>query len=174
MASNTNLTKKDFKETKIVADIIKQLDKADAKYADAESDKIYEQQPFIISLILGYRLDQNQKELDQIVKMLFVIWNFFKGRGKFPRKKITEQQYDRILEKNIKMLQDSEREKDPEKKLEIYNSELSKIESKALFAAIYLLFDTEPALIKMRTEMKGIIMLGMVSLIECFEAIEKA
>ncbi len=173
MASNTNLTKKDFEETKIVADIIKQLDKADAMYADAESDKIYEQQPFIISLILGYRLDLNKNELDQIVKMFFVIWKYFKGRNKFQRKKITEQQYDRILKKNMDLLKFSEREKDQEKKLALFNAELSNLEAKALLAAIPLIFDTQPALKNMQTNLKARISLGMLSIIECFEEMEK-
>lgn len=60
-----------------------------------------------------------------------------------------------------------------EGKLEVIASDLEHLNSKALLTGLFLRFNTQNELINMKPETRGILLIGMKSLIECFEEIEK-
>lgn len=72
------ISKKDKKESLRVGQLIKKIELIDEKYVNEESNKISQKQPFLISLILGYRFDLKPLELEKIMKVIFLIWEFFK------------------------------------------------------------------------------------------------
>ena len=104
-------TEKDFKDSKKVSEIIKFIDLIDRKYIDTESDVIFKKQPFIISLILGYRIDFNEEEFEEITKVLLIIWEYFKDKNRIQTKQITEEQFEKFERRNIQMLKYLEGEK---------------------------------------------------------------
>ena len=55
--------------------------------------------------------------------------------------------------------------------LEIYSDDLQNLKSKALLTAVLFRYKTRPVLLKMDKEKRGIIFVGIKSIIECFETI---
>lgn len=104
------LTQKDFKETTILAGIINNIDKIDGRYADATSDDIYKYQPFLLSVMLGYKFDVTLEELDEIIKIHFIIWEYFKTNPQIMKKQITETDFEKAQIKIIEMLKKIESE----------------------------------------------------------------
>jgi hypothetical protein len=162
----------DFGEVERVSEIVKYVDHIDRISVDTLNDEIYKSQPFIISLILGYRLDFNEKEFEEIVKVLLIIWKYFKYTEKIPWEKITEEDFERLQQRNIQMLKYLDGEKLPEEKSVTISADLGNLKSKALLAGIFLRFDTNKTLVKMNINKKGMFVIGMKSLIECFEELD--
>ena len=110
-------------------------------------------------------------ELEEIIKIYLLIWEYFKNNPKVQRVKITEKSFvDRCL-KNAHMFNYVEGEQDNQIKKEIYTNDLLRIKSKTLLAMTLLRFDTRPILLEMNSEIKVMIMVGIKSFIECFEAL---
>jgi hypothetical protein len=165
---------KDIDETIKVSEIINKIDKMDVAYANSESDVIFQRQPFLISLILGYRLDLKMAEVEEVTKIIFIIWEYFKDNQKVNRKKITENQFEKIQHRNIYMLQYFEGEPGEEAKSHFVASDLDQFNSKVLLASLFFRFDTQDVFMQMTAETKAILLIGMKSLIECFEEIKKS
>jgi hypothetical protein len=55
--------------------------------------------------------------------------------------------------------------------LNITGSDLDHLKSKALLSGIFYRFDTQPILMKMDSGLEGTLLIGMKSIIECFEEI---
>ena len=75
------ISEKDKKESQIVGQLIKKIELIDKEYISKESDFISQKQPFLISLILGYRVDLRGFELEEVMKVIFLIWEFFKNHN---------------------------------------------------------------------------------------------
>jgi len=56
-----------------VNEIIHKIDKIDGNYFAAESDVVFKHQPFLISMILGYREDFKPTEIDNLIMLIFII-----------------------------------------------------------------------------------------------------
>jgi hypothetical protein len=163
------LSKKDYRETKKVSETIKYIDSVDGKYITSCIDEINERQPFIISLLLRYKLDFNEKELEEITKLLLIIWEYFKDIEIISGNNITEKQFEKIQRRNIYMLKYIEGKQTHNEVIAIISMDLEHLRSKALLSGLFLRIKTIEDLINMKGAMKGIIMIGMKSLIECFE-----
>lgn len=161
----------DKKESAKISELIKKIDAIDENYANSESDVISRQQPFLISLILGYRLDFGINELEEITKLIFLIWEYFKGNRQIQNIKISENQFEKILNRNIHMLKNFEGEIGQKAKLDLVFSDLGHLKSKALLTGIFLQFNCKYSLKNMKSEEKGSVLIGMKSLIECFEEV---
>lgn len=164
-------TQKDFDETDQLAELIKRIDHVDAGYADAVSDEIFQRQPFFLSVLLGYHFDVSKEELEEIIKIYFLIWEYFRPNPNVQKKQVTQDYFEKIQAKNIGMLKYSEGEPGERAKRKVYSSDLQKLKSKSLWTAVLFRFDNRPVLQKMNTEVKGMISIGMKSFIECFEAL---
>ena len=166
-------SEKEFRETERVSKIMQHVDSIDRKYINTSINEIYKRQPFINSLILGYRMDFNENEFEEITKLLLLIWEYFNDYKKIRKNKITEEQFERLQRRNISMLKYSEGERIKENKTLVVSFDIGNLTSKALLAAIFLRFDTNQTLTKMKEELKGIVVIGLKSLIQCFEEINK-
>lgn len=164
-------TQKDYDETGRLAELLKKIDQVDATYADTVSDEIFQRQPFFLSVLLGYQFDVSMEELEEIMKIYFLIWEYFRSNPNFQKKQVSQAFFERIQTKNIGMLKYSEGEPGKLEKRKIYSNDLHKLKSKALWTAILFRCDNRPVLRKMDIETKGMILIGMKSFIECFEAI---
>lgn len=164
-------TNNDFKETKILAESIKKIDQIDSEYVNSISDEIFKLQPFFLTVLLGHRHDISMEELEEIMKIYFVVWEYFRLNPNVQTKQVTESFFNKIQKRNIEMLKYSEGESTEDEKSEIYSSDLQNLKSKSLMSAIFFRFDDRPTLKNMDIEKKGIIMIGIKSFIECFETI---
>jgi hypothetical protein len=161
----------DKKESLRVGQLIKKIELIDAEYVHKESDVISQKQPFLISLMLGYRFDLNELELEEIIKVIFLIWEFFKNHQQLEINKISETQFLPIQQRNIHMLKYFEGERGENAKLELVSADLENLNSKSLFTGVILQFNQKVALLNMKAETRGIILVGLKSLIESFEEI---
>ena len=125
----------------------------------------------MISILLGYRLDLKEKELEEIMKIIFIIWEYFKNFDKIHKIKISEKLFEKIQQRNIHMLKYIEGESGQIVQNNVVESDLRHLHSKALLSGIFFQFNQKKPLIEMNNEKKGIILIGMKSLIECFDEI---
>ncbi|NLO69872.1 MAG: hypothetical protein GX102_02755 [Porphyromonadaceae bacterium] len=165
------ITPQDFKEAIELADFQVKIDNIDEGYVNEISDEIFKQQPFFLTVLLGYRLDTSPEELEEIMKIYFLIWEYFKQYKNLPTKKVTEAHFEKIQNRNIQMLQYIEGEPEQNDKLKIYSDDLQNLKSKALLAAVLFRYNHKPVLLKMDEYKRGIIFVGIKSFVECFETI---
>jgi len=162
-------TNSDFKETTELAELVKKIDNLNTEYVNALSDEIFQRQPFFLTVLLGYRLDLTAEEFEEIMKIYFLIWEYFKAKRKIPTKKVTEADFEKIQSRDMKMLKYAEGESDQKEISSVYAYDLEKIKSKSLLCTVLFRYNTRPVLIKMDEQTKGIIFVGIKSFIECFE-----
>jgi hypothetical protein len=167
------ISKEDRNESKKVRRIIQKVEKIDANYVSSESEIINQKQPFLISLLLGFRDDLKETELEEIMKIIFIIWEYFKSSDQINKTMISENLYSKILNRNINMLKYLEGEDNSSSISEITEIDLSNLRSKALFSGIIFQFKNKRPLIEMNNKIKGYVLIGMKSLIECFDEIIK-
>jgi len=156
MHKHVRLTGKDFSETNRVAELMKNMDNIDTAYASRVSDEIFKFQPFFLSALLGLGYDLPAQELDEIAKIYFLIWEFFKDNPGVKSVKLTENSFMSRSMKNAGMFKYVDKEKNKRIINEIYATDLQKIKSKALLTGIILRFNTRPVLLVMDSGNKGI------------------
>jgi len=164
-------TQNDFNESIELAELIRKIDLMDAEYVNTVTDEIYAKQPFFLTVLLGYRLDVRPKELEELMKIYFLIWEYFKSNQHVQTRKVNQAYFEKIQKRNIQMLKYSEGELTEKDKLKVFSPDLQNLQSKSLLAAIFFRFNNRPVLSKMKTEKKGLILIGIKSFIECFEKI---
>ncbi|MFY9152976.1 MAG: hypothetical protein WAO52_13235 [Prolixibacteraceae bacterium] len=76
-----------FEETDQLVELIKRIDHIDAQYADTVSDEIFQRQPFFLSVLLGYQFDISKEEMEEIIKVYFLIWEYFRSNPNVQKKR---------------------------------------------------------------------------------------
>ncbi len=165
------ISEEDKNESLRVGQLIKKIELIDKEFVDKESDLIFVKQPFLISLLIGYSYDFKELELEEIMKMIFLIWEYFKDHSQINQTKISESQFERIHQRNIYMLKYYEGEQGQKASMELISNDLKNLKSKSLFGGIVFQFFEKASLSEMENEDRGIILVGMKTLIECFEEI---
>ena len=164
-----DITQKDLDETSEMAELLKKIDNIDENYVNRVSDEIFQRQPFFLSVFLGYRHDVSPEELDEIMKMYFLIWEYFRRHKNVQTKQITQTDFEKIQRRNIQMLHYADGELDQKAKAQVYTSDLQNLRSKALLTAILFMNNNRPVLLNMDPEKKATIYVGTKTFIECFE-----
>lgn len=166
------ISEKDEADMKKMEVIIYKLAKIDPVLTEAIGDEIYKYQPFLISLILGYNVDFTDGEaLDEVTKVIFAIWEFFKDQKNVRKKKLTATQFERIQNQHLFMLKYMEGEPDSEAREAVAQNDMKKIRSKALLSFVLLIFIESKPLNRMEERTKHITLIGMQVLIKCLEEI---
>ena len=166
---NMKITQNDFNETTELADLLTKIDIMDPEYVSLLSDEIFKQQPFFLTVLLSYRLDVAPDELEEIMKIYFLLWEYFRSNKNVQTKKITEAHFEKVQDRNIEMLKYIQGETDQSDKLDVYSYDLENIKSKSLLTSVLFRYNTRPVLMKMDEESKGIVFIGIKCFIECFE-----
>lgn len=134
-------------------------------------DEIYQYQPFMISVILGFHFDLNPEEHGEVIKIGMLIWEFFKDKNGIKTQKVTQKQFERLQKRNVYLLKYLEGEPDLSEQSNITGIDLNKVKSKALLTVVWFRFEEIVSLSNMTTENKGLVLIGMKSLIECLDEI---
>lgn len=100
-----------------------------------------------------------------------IITQLIKKVEQIEHKKISETQFERIQQRNVYMLKYYEGEKGKNAKMNVVAADLMHLKSKSLFTGILFQFYYKSVLININEENRGIILVGLKSLIECFEEI---
>jgi hypothetical protein len=165
------LTPNDREQHGEIAKLLSLTDNVDDQYLHRATDEIYVYQPFLLSMFLGYKLDTSDAELDEILKIWLLIWEFFKEKRNIRTIKLTEQCFEQAQSKNVAFLRYLHEKGNDEVMEERVSNNLKELGSKSLFATILANFHTKPALVRMDMEKKGIILVGIKSLVEALEGI---
>lgn len=165
------LSGKDFAETDEVGELLKRIDSVDKKYVSSAYEELEQFQPFLLSLLLGYHLDLNTSELDEIIKVYLIVWEYFKDKRNIKKRQLTDMQFEEAQKRNIDFFQYLDAEKSEKDFINTISIDLRTIKSKALIAGILFRFDTTPVLSNLKSDLKGMVLIGIKSLIECFEEI---
>ena len=163
-------TQNDFNEIPLLARVVKRIDTIDSTNVNSILDDIYKKQPFLLSVLLGYNLDITPIELEELMKVYFLIWEYFKDNQNVQNRKVTEQLFEKIHNRNIGMLRYAEGDSTDQSAI-LYSSDLQNLRSKALLTAILLRFNNRPDLVSMDMKTKGMILIGIKTFIECFEIV---
>lgn len=166
------ITKKDLKNVPLLGKLITKVDNIDPVYVERVSDVIFQKQPFFLTILLGYRLDSTPLELEEIMKIYFIIWEYFQTSKAIHVQKVTEDRFNVIQDRHIAMLHYTDGEPDPVERQKIYDDDMRRLKSKTLFAAVHLRFKLRPGLISMEETKKAFVLIGVKSFIECFETLE--
>lgn len=167
-----DFTSKDFEQTEQVARIVQLCDKADIEELERIVDEIYKYQPFVISMFLGYKDDMTPYQHDEILRVLIIIWLFFKSNKNVKRRKINVALFEKKQQKNVQFLQYLSGEPSNEAQLLTTGLNLGQLKSKALFTAVLFKIREGKTLKKLEQRTSNIILLGMKSLIETFEHVK--
>lgn len=161
-------TTKEYNEASEIARLIGKIDTIDAEYVNWVSDEISKHQPFFLTVLLGYRADVSPDELAEIMKIYFLVWEFFNLNDNISNSKVTQVQFEKVQRRFMHMLHYSEAESEGSRE-KIYTNELQNLKSRALWTAVLLRYNNRPVLIRMDKEYKGIVLVGILSFIQCFE-----
>ncbi|MBD3630815.1 hypothetical protein [Cyclobacterium sp.] len=89
-----DFSKRDFKEIEKIGQTLNRVDKIDQKSVDWILGELSNYQPLLLSLILGYQPDLKQPEFEEIMKMYFIIWEYFKDKKNGKKIKLTQKQFE--------------------------------------------------------------------------------
>lgn len=166
---NLKLTPQDFKESDEVAELVVKMDNLSVDYVNSTGDDIFQQQPFFLTVLLGYRPDFTPEEHGEFIKIYFLIWEFFKANKNVQTKKVTEADFEKIEARHLAMFKYVEGEFDPQEISKVYLYDLENLKSKSLFSAVLFRYNTRPVIMNMDDRDKTLILVGIKSFIECFE-----
>ena len=166
-----SFTNQDFKEPTKLASIISFCEQADNKTLEQVVAEIHKYQPFLISIFLGYKEDVTPHQHDEIIRILIIIWLFFKDQKGVKKQKINESQFEQQQLKNAQLIQYLHGEPTLQAQQLTTDLNLDQLRSKALFSAVLFRVLDGKHLQSLEEETRGVFILSMKSLIECFETI---
>ena len=108
------LSGKDFSETDEIGKLLKKIDSVDEQYISSTYEEMQQFQPFLLSLLLGYQDDLNTIELNEIIKVYLIIWEFFKEKRNIKKRQLTTIQFEEVQKRNIGFFQYLDAEKSEE------------------------------------------------------------
>lgn len=168
--SKLNISDNDMAATARIAAILKNIEENENnfQYANTVTDELYRHQPFILSMIMGYKMDLSPEEFGPLVKLYITIWEYYKSDTNVRDVSITQEYYEKVEDRNMRMLNNFEKT-GSDSKHDFLVNDLNKVDSKALLAAVFLQFRENKALRNMNIQTKGMLMIGLKSVIQCFD-----
>lgn len=164
------LTPRDLEETKLVAALLKKVKQLDLTEVESISARMVEHQPYMMSLLLGYRFDVEKDQLDDVMRMLFLIYLFFERKTEIKKKQIDAEEFRKHQSKNGHYLKYLEGTKGRKAIAKINEEYLAHLRYISLFTGVIDLAQTQVSFQRIDPEVKGIVVLGMKTLIDCLEA----
>jgi hypothetical protein len=161
----------DLNELDRVAMLIKGIDQISAAEAERMMDEMCLQQPFFLSVLLGYRFDTSPGEFNELITIFLLIWAYFRQCENIKTHKLTQAYFEDVQLRHLQMLKYAEQESNEEDRQFVFKSNLDRLKSKVLYAVVHMRIIESVEFYKMKSEDKGLILIGIKSLVECFETI---
>ena len=167
------LTEQDFKDVDKVGKIFKEVEKSNTAELESIVDEIATYQPILISIFMGHNEQLKLEELDEVIRDFIVLWKYFSVHPKCKKARITEKLINEKDNKNIRFMQYLLGEPSKEERDLATAIDLANMKSKALMTGFLLKYNENNVLKNMNRQLWGGLVLGLKSLIECFEEITK-
>lgn len=166
---------RDIEETEALKEILQRIDEIEVGGEEPIYTKIYENQPFILSLMMGYEAELDEGNIDEeqfeaMRDMLFMIYLFFEQKTNIQRAQVTDQAFVDRFQLNIEFIEYLSGEEDPDKQIALSEDDLAKIHYISLYTAIMHIAHDYLSFQKLDDEFKAAVFLEMKTLIECMEA----
>ena len=165
------VSEKDMQEVAEIGKLLNRIDSIKPQYITSTSEQMEQYQPFMLSMLMGYQYDMRTEEVDEILKIYFLIWEYFKDKKNIKNRELTEFQFEKAQKRNVEFFKYLDGETSEQDFNNTTSIDLGNLKSKALLTGVLLRFNTIPILLNMNYDMKGIVLIGIKSLIECFEEI---
>ncbi len=133
------------------------------------SERMLKNQPFMMSLLIGYKFDVEEEALNDIMKIIFVIYLYFERLKKTNKKQLNSFEFEICQSKNLQFLNYFSGEENDKNKIKINKKYLSNLRSKSLFTGVLVMATTQNGFKRMNGELRGIVLIGMKTLIDCLE-----
>jgi hypothetical protein len=160
----------DFVGLEPLVESMKRIDDNDLQYIDPLMDEIGVHQPFMASIMLGFNLDLPEDETEEMIRIYLMIWAWFKNQPGCLEKAFSQKRFEAISRRNMEFLHYLTGEQDHKESFRnVVAIDLEKLKSKALFSTVLYRFETRPVLSAMKIREKGLLLLGIKSLIECLD-----
>jgi hypothetical protein len=143
----------------------------DFDYANNITDELFRYQPFILSIIMGYKLDVAMEDLPDVINLYVLIWLFYRDKNNVRKVKITEQQYSKQESRFIATLKKYETTISAAAKNKMIDGDITSFSSKSLYAMLVLECRENKILHRLNRESGGAIYAGYITLIKCFDEI---
>lgn len=163
------ISKNDFDELPELTRLVNKIAAINKEYANQISEEIFQKQPYFLTILLGYRLDTTALELEEIMKIYFLIWEYFRSNNNVQTIKVSETSFESSMQKHIEMMNYAEGESGQDAQMQIFSADLKELKSKALFTAILFQFNNILVLNQMEKRKRGIILMNIKCFIMCFE-----
>jgi hypothetical protein len=147
------------------------IDNQSLKKTNSLLDEMLKKQPFYYEVLFSYQIDVSTEELEELIKIYLIIWLYFRTNKNVQTRIVTVNYFENVQKKHIEMLKFIDGEKSQKNIIDVYSNDLQNLKSKALFTAVFYRYNSTPVLLKMDSQIKGIILIGIKSFIECFETI---
>lgn len=95
-----NFSDTDFEETKELGKLLAKIDSITLTYAKASSQEMSQYQPFLISILLGYQFDLSVPQVDEVLKIYLLMWEYFKDKKNTKKFPITQEQFEQAGRRN--------------------------------------------------------------------------
>lgn len=162
------ISEDDFLQVERVAAILNEVGPMNPEELFQSLEEINQFQPLMIRLLLGYKDRLREQELNEFARDLIIIWKFFDNNVFIRKNPLTEEFFMEVDKKNIEFMKYLSGEHSGTSFDEACAADLESLESKALFTGMLFRYNEIEAIKQMDTELKGEILLGVKSLIECF------
>jgi hypothetical protein len=143
----------------------------DFDYANNITDELYRCQPFILSTIMGYKMDVAIEDLPDLINLYVLIWLFYRDRKNVRTIKITEQQYSKQESRFVAMLKKYETTISAAAKNKMIDEDLNSFSSKSLYAMLVSECRENKILHRLNWESGGAVFAGYITLIKCLDEI---
>ncbi len=165
-------TQADFQDTEKVAKLVKSIDNAPLAYFERELEDIEHCQPFMLSLILGYKYDLPPVEHSEAIMLFILIWMYFKEHQSIRSTPLTQEQFEKKHHNNMQLLRYLEGETPGSPAhTKVTAGNMQRMQSKALWTAIIYQFKEMKALQSLKEELKAILLIDLKSTIDGLEEI---
>lgn len=168
--SKFKANKREAKDLQKVMELEDKIDIIDGKYVARMSDEAFKYQPFYLAVPLSYSDEMTPLELDEIMKIYFLVWEYYRTKDGPREKVVTPAQFEDAQSLMIDKLQyiTAESEKNREEFLEY---DVSSLKPQALLAVVMGRFENRDALLHMEAKTKVINLTGIQAFIQCFESL---
>ncbi|WPV67105.1 hypothetical protein [Chitinophaga sp. LS1] len=143
----------------------------DFDYANNITDELFRYQPFILSTIMGYKMDVPMEDLPDLINLYVLIWLFYRDKKNVRKVQITEQQYSKQESRFVEMLKKYETNISTAAKNKMIDDDLNSFYSKSLYAMLVSECRENKILHRLNRESGGAVYAGYITLIKCFDEI---
>lgn len=149
--SKIKASKREVKELERVLELEKKIDSIGPQYVDDMSTEIFKYQPFYLSVLLGYRMDVTPLELDELLRVYFLVWEYFRTSDGPLKKIVTQAQFEKAEDQMVAMLQYSEGVSQNDKG-DVFEKDIDTLKSKVLMGVVVSRFQKRSILANMEAD----------------------